>query len=128
MAKIEIKLSANNVTFKTIKQFFLNNIDSLFLEYNSFTWSFIRTTADVVAINDSKPNFSSNCPTLINIWTNAVINSDLDNFSSKKESYLSNDCSFSSNNNHYKNNLNVGINSKSDISLIVLIKKCIWQE
>lgn len=52
-----------------------------------------------------------------------MIISDFDNSSFNKESYPSNDCSLLFNDNHNKDNLNVGSNSKFDINLTVLIKK-----
>lgn len=53
---------------------------------------------------------------------NAVINSDPDNFSSNKDNYLFNNCSFLSNYNHHRDHLDNGSNSESDINTTVQIK------
>lgn len=101
MARIKIKLSKDNVTSKTIKQFCLNNINAIFHVHTSFTWFFIKTAVNIVTINNSMPNFSSKRPTLIDVESNAVVDFNLDNSSSNKKSYLSNDCGFSFNSNYY---------------------------
>lgn len=70
-------------------------------------------------------NFSNNHLALINVETNVVINFDFDNSSFNKNSYFSNDCGFSFNNNHHTINLNNNSNNKSNISSIISIKKYI---
>lgn len=76
-----------------------------------------------MAIDDNVTSSSNNHLILINIKTNVVVDFNLDNFSSDKDSYLSNNYCFLSNNNYHKNNLNSGNNNKFDTSLIVSRKK-----
>lgn len=128
MTKIEIKLLIDNITPKTIELFFLNNINVIFYKYAGFTWFFIKTVINIIAVDNSISNSLSNRLALINFKTNAVIDSNSENSSSNKKSYLSDDCSSLFNDDHYKDNLDVGSNSKSDINLMVLIKKCIQQQ
>lgn len=123
MARIEIKLLIDNIIFKTIKQFSLNNIDTIFHKYVGFTWSLIGIIANLKMVNKSVPNSPDNHPALINIETNIVMDSNLNNFSSNKDGCFFNKCIFSFNHNHHKDNLNIDSNGKFDISLIVLIKK-----
>lgn len=113
MVQIEIKLLTNNIIFEIIKQFSLNNIDTIFHKYIGFTKSLIGIIANVMAVNDSIPNFPNNHLTLVNIKINAIIDSDFDNFSSNKENYIFNNCIFLSNYDYYKNNLNIGNNFDS---------------
>ena len=76
-----------------------------------------------MAVDDSMTNSSDNFFTSINVKTNIVVDFDLDNFSSNKDSYLFNNCNFLSNDNHHKDNLDGGSNSESGTSLIILVKK-----
>lgn len=127
MARIEIKLLINNIIFKTTKIFFLNNINTIFYKYTSFIQFFKKIAVNVVVINNSMPNSFNNYLVLINIITNVVIDSNLDNFRSNKKNYLFNNCSFLSKNNFYKNNINSSSNRKFGINLVILIKNCIQQ-
>lgn len=80
-----------------------------------------------MAVDNSVLNSLSNRLASINIKTNTVIDSDSNNSSSDKESYLFDNCSFLSNNDYHKNNLDIASNNKSSTSLIVSIKKRKWQ-
>lgn len=122
IARIEIKLPIDNVTSQTIKNFSLNNINTIFHKYASFIRFLITTAVNIVAIDDSMPNSFGNHQALVNIETNVVIDFNPDNYSSNKNSYLSDDYSSLSNDNYYKDNLNNGSNGESGIPLTVSIK------
>lgn len=128
IAKIEINFWQTILSLKSSNSFFLNNIDAIFYKYVEFIWFFIGIAADIVIINNSISNSLDNHLALINIETNAVIDFNLNNSSSNKESYFFDNCIFSFNHDYHKDNLNIGSNDKFDISLIILIKKRIWQK
>lgn len=114
VAKVEIKLPADNVTPETIEQFSLNNIDTLFHEHAGFTWSLIRTAANVVVIDYNVPNSLGDSLASIHVETNAVVDPDPDDCSSNEDP--SDDCTFSFNDDHYNNNFDDSSNSESDTS------------
>lgn len=128
IARIEINFWQTILFLQSSNSFFLNNIDAIFYKYAEFIWFFIGIAANVVMINNSISNSLDNHLALINIETNAVIDSNFNNSSSNKESYFFDNCIFLFNHDYYKDNLNINSNDKFDISLIVLIKKRIWQK
>lgn len=91
VAKVKTKILADDVTFETIEQFSLNNIDTIFHEHAGFTWSVIRTAADVVAIDYSVSNSPGDSSASIKVETNAVVDLDPNNSISDKHSYPSDD-------------------------------------
>ncbi|MCJ1349622.1 hypothetical protein MMC31_007863 [Peltigera leucophlebia] len=109
VAKVEIKLPADNVTPETIEQFSLNNIDTLFHEHAGFTWSLIRTATNVVVIDYNVPNSLGDRLASIHVETNAVVDPDPDDCSSDEDP--SDDFTFSSNDDHHNNNFDDSSNN-----------------
>lgn len=66
MVIVEIKFQANNITSKTIEQFFLNNIVNIFEKHAIFTWFLIKITADIIVIGFVLPKSTGNSSTIVN--------------------------------------------------------------
>lgn len=135
VAKVEIKLLVNNVTPKTLERFSLNNIDNIFEEHAIFTWSLIRTVADVVVVDSALPKSTGNSSTIVNIKNPLVLDSDNNDFSSHEDSSSSEDNNYSSNDNNSLSNDSIhgdiaddSIGNKSETSSTIPIKKRIRQQ
>lgn len=123
MAKIKVKLPANNVISEIIEQFLSKNFDTIFNKYAGFILSYIRAGSNIIAGDNSLLNFLCNHLSPINVDINIVVDFHSDNSSSNKHSYLFNAFGSLSNYDYHKNNFNGGTISESDSNFIVLIKK-----
>ena len=135
VAKVEIKLPANNVTPETLERFSLNNIDNIFEEHAIFTRSLIRTAADVVVVDSTLPESTGDSSTTVNIQNPPVLDSDNDNLSSHEDSSSSEDDNYSFDDNTSLSNDSIhgdiaddSIGNESETSSTVPIKKRIRQQ